>query len=100
MDTPPDPTVEPSIKPSISDLFVRDGEIMTVSTLADRLEVHPNTVLEWLRIGRIRGFKMGRDWRMITVNVIEDIQNFSNVDAVTTYRDSDNPDDTPASVQR
>lgn len=104
MDTPLDPAAVPdvdtNIEPSFADLFLRDGEIMTVPILADRLDVHPNTVLEWLRTGRIRGFQVGREWRMITVNVIADLRNFSNADAVTAHRDSDNPDDTPSGVQR
>lgn len=103
MDKPLNPTTPPvgevGIEPDIADLFLRDGEILTVPTLADRLGVHPNTVIEWLRNGKLRGFKVGRQWRMITLNVIEDLRNFTNAGAVISYRAIDESDNTTQDVQ-
>jgi excisionase family DNA binding protein len=42
-------------------------EILTVREVADRLKIHPETVRDWLRQGRLRGSRPGGDktgWRV------------------------------------
>lgn len=38
--------------------------LLTVHEVADRLRVKPRTLREWLKEGRIRASKVGRDWRI------------------------------------
>jgi excisionase family DNA binding protein len=33
--------------------------LLTVEQVADRLQVHPETVRRWLRAGRLRGVRLG-----------------------------------------
>ncbi len=39
-------------------------KLLTPTDVADRLQVNERTVTIWLRKGRLRGFKIGRDWRI------------------------------------
>lgn len=41
-----------------------DGEFYTVKELANYLKVHPRTILNHIRSGDIRAFKIGKDWRV------------------------------------
>ena len=48
-------------------------ELLTVAEVAKRMKVHPETVREWLRTGRMRGYRPGGSklgWR-IRVSEIE-----------------------------
>ncbi len=38
--------------------------LLTVKQAADRLQVETHTVRHWLRLGRVHGVKIGRDWRI------------------------------------
>ncbi|MCL5105298.1 MAG: helix-turn-helix domain-containing protein [Armatimonadetes bacterium] len=40
------------------------GRILTVEQAAEKLQVRPNTVREWLKKGRIPGWKFGRFYRI------------------------------------
>jgi excisionase family DNA binding protein len=37
---------------------------LTVEETAERLKVHPESVRDWLRTGKLRGLKAGRQWRI------------------------------------
>ena len=42
-------------------------ELLTVREVSARLKVHPETVRDWLRLGRIKGSRLGGDksgWRV------------------------------------
>ena len=39
---------------------------LTVSQVAEKLQVHENTVLRWLREGVLKGRRYGRLWRIPT----------------------------------
>ncbi len=39
-------------------------ELLTVDEAAARLKVQPDTVRRWLRSGKLRASKLGRDWRI------------------------------------
>ena len=44
-----------------------DGRVLTVSEVADRLRLKPETVRRWLRSGKLRGVSLGSDsagWRV------------------------------------
>ncbi len=44
-----------------------DEQVLTVSEVADRLRLKPETVRRWLRSGKLRGISLGSDsagWRV------------------------------------
>jgi excisionase family DNA binding protein len=48
-------------------VVMADEQLLTVSQVAERLQASPYTVREWLRSGRLRGFRPGGDrlgWRV------------------------------------
>jgi excisionase family DNA binding protein len=46
-------------------VFVAEKEeLLTVDEAAARLKVQPDTVRRWLRSGKLRASKLGRDWRI------------------------------------
>ncbi len=42
----------------------KSKKLLTVTDVANRLQVNERTVTIWLRKGHLRGFKIGRDWRI------------------------------------
>ncbi len=41
-----------------------EEELMTPPQVAQRLQVNERTVTQWLRKGHLRGFKVGKEWRV------------------------------------
>jgi len=41
-----------------------EPEFLTVEEVANRLRVHEDTVLRWIRAGRLKAYKIGRDYRI------------------------------------
>ena len=39
-------------------------KLLTPTDVADRLQVNERTVTLWLRKGHLRGFKIGKEWRI------------------------------------
>jgi len=39
-------------------------KLLTPEEVAERLVVSPKSIREWLRIGKLRGVKVGRLWRI------------------------------------
>jgi len=39
-------------------------ELLTVDEVADLLRTTPNTIYRWLRAGKLRGVKIGKEWRL------------------------------------
>ena len=39
-------------------------KLLTPSHVADHLQVNERTVTQWLRKGHLRGFKIGKEWRI------------------------------------
>jgi excisionase family DNA binding protein len=48
------------------------GKIFTVDQVAEQLQVKPDTIRIYLRRGDLRGFRLGREWRIRE----EDLQAF------------------------
>ncbi len=42
--------------------------LLTPEQVAERLQVNKRTVTQWLRKGHLRGFKIGKEWRVSTVD--------------------------------
>lgn len=41
-----------------------DAQLVTPSQIAARFQVDERTVTRWLRNGYLRGFKLGKEWRV------------------------------------
>ena len=39
-------------------------DLLTVQQVAIRLQVHPETILRWLRRNQLQGLKVGKQWRI------------------------------------
>ena len=47
-------------------------KLLTPPQVARQLQVNERTVTQWLRRGHLRGFKIGKEWRVST----RDLENF------------------------
>jgi excisionase family DNA binding protein len=43
--------------------------LLTPPQVATRLQVNERTVTQWLRKGHLRGFKIGKEWRVSLVDL-------------------------------
>ena len=50
--------------------MMNNAKLLTPGDVADRLQVNERTVTHWLRKGQLRGFKIGKEWR-VSVNDFE-----------------------------
>ena len=41
-----------------------EDALLTPSQVAERLQLQERTVTRWLRTGYLRGFKLGKEWRV------------------------------------
>ena len=41
-----------------------EDKLLTPAQVAERLQIHERTVTRWLRDGYLRGFKLGKEWRI------------------------------------
>ena len=44
--------------------MMNDKKLLTPTDVANRLQVNERTVTQWLRRGHLRGFKIGKEWRI------------------------------------
>ncbi len=44
--------------------MMNDKKLLTPTDIAKRLQVNERTVTQWLRKGLLRGYKIGREWRI------------------------------------
>ncbi len=67
--------------------MMNDKRLLTPTDVANRLQVNERTVTLWLRKGYLRGFKVGKEWRISP----DDLQAFLEASA-------NKPMDKPRSV--
>ncbi len=53
--------------------------LLTPPQVATRLQVNERTVTQWLRKGHLRGFKIGKEWRVSTVDLESFLDASANV---------------------
>ncbi len=49
---------------------MNNDKLLTPADIAKILQVNERTVVRWLRIGQLRGFKISKEWR-VSVNDLE-----------------------------
>lgn len=84
-----EPASHDSITGNLAQLFVGRGEILKPKDIADVLGYSEETVKTWISSGSLRGFRIGREWRVVTADFLEDMAARSSL--------SSQPDDTEAS---
>jgi len=53
--------------------MMNSEKLLTPVDIANRLQVNERTVTQWLRKGLLRGFKVGKEWRVS----VEDLESDS-----------------------
>ena len=48
---------------------MEDSQFMTVAEVAAELNVNETTIYNWLRVGTLRGYRMGFLWRIARVDL-------------------------------
>ncbi len=51
---------------------MNEDKLLTPPQVAQQLQVNERTVTQWLRRGHLRGFKIGKEWRVSA----RDLENF------------------------
>ena len=54
-----------------------DDRLLTMQQVAEHFQVNERTVTRWLRKGHLRGFKIGKEWRVSAA----DLGNFLEANA-------------------
>ena len=52
--------------------------LLTPPQVAERLQVNERTVTQWLRKGYLRGFKIGKEWRVSAADLASFLEARSN----------------------
>ena len=55
-----------------------DDRLLTVSQVAERLQMNERTVVLWLRNGHLRGFKIVKEWRVSELDLYAFIEASAN----------------------
>ena len=63
-----------------------EEKLMTPPQVARRLQVNERTVTQWLRKGHLRGFKVGKEWRISPRDLKAFLERSANVPAGTARR--------------
>ena len=63
-----------------------EEKLMTPPQVARRLQVNERTVTQWLRKGHLRGFKIGKGWRVTSRDLEAFLEQGANVPVSTARR--------------
>ncbi len=55
-----------------------EDTLLTPAQIAERLQLQERTVTRWLRTGYLRGFKLGKEWRVSSEDLRSFIENHAN----------------------
>ena len=58
-----------------------EDKLLTPPQVAQRLQVNERTVTQWLRRGHLRGFKIGKEWRVSSHDLEAFLEQSANVPA-------------------
>ena len=59
--------------------MMNDKKLLTPTDVANRLQVNERTVTLWLRKGHLRGFKIGKEWRVSARDLDNFLEQSANV---------------------
>lgn len=49
-------------------------QYLTANEVAERLKMHPKTVLAWIRSGELKAVRVGKSWRLLEADVLAFIE--------------------------
>jgi excisionase family DNA binding protein len=55
-----------------------EQKLLTPAQVAERLQIHERTVTRWLREGYLRGFKLGKEWRIAPSDLMSFMDRHAN----------------------
>ena len=58
-----------------------ETRLLTPTQVAQRLQVNERTITQWLRKGHLRGFKIGKEWRISAGDLDAFLDQSANVPA-------------------
>jgi len=56
-----------------------EDKLLTPPQVAQHLQVNERTVTQWLRRGHLRGFKIGKEWRVSAPDLNDFLEQSANV---------------------
>ncbi len=56
-----------------------EDKLLTPGQVAKHLQVNKHTVTQWLRRGHLRGFKIGKEWRVSAHDLGDFLEQSANV---------------------
>ena len=56
-----------------------EPKLLTPAQIAEALQLNESTITRWLRKGRLRGFKVGKDWRVSPADLDAFLEEQANV---------------------
>ncbi len=56
-----------------------EDKLLTPPQVAQRLQMNERTVTQWLRQGHLRGFKIGKEWRVSARDLDNFLEQSANV---------------------
>ncbi len=62
-----------------------EDKLLTPPQVAQRLQVNERTVTQWLRRGHLRGFKIGKEWRVSSRDLEAFLEQSANVPAAANH---------------
>ena len=55
-----------------------EDKLLTPSQVSERLHIQERTVTRWLRTGYLRGFKLGKEWRVSSADLLSFVERHAN----------------------
>ena len=59
--------------------MMNDNNLLTPTDVANHLQVNERTVTRWLRKGLLRGYKIGKEWRVSADDLGTFLENGANI---------------------
>jgi excisionase family DNA binding protein len=57
---------------------IREMDFLTTAEVADKLKLHPQVILRKLKSGEIPGYKLGKEWRIASHELLEWLERHGN----------------------
>jgi len=58
---------------------MNEPKLLTTAQIAEALQLNESTITWWLRKGRLRGFKVGKNWRVSTADFDAFLEEQANI---------------------
>ncbi len=56
-----------------------EPKLLTPAQIAEAFQLNESTITRWLRKGRLRGFKVGKEWRVSTADLDAFLEEQANI---------------------